>query len=55
MVLMNLFTEQQWRIRHREQACGHSRGRRERDQFRVYHGNIYITTCKIDSWWRSAI
>jgi len=28
MVLMNLFAGQQWRSRHREQACGHSSGRR---------------------------
>ena len=26
MVLMNLFAAQQWRHRHREQACGHSEG-----------------------------
>ena len=25
MVLMNLFAEQQWRHRHREQTCGHGR------------------------------
>ena len=25
MVLMNLFAEQQWRCRHREQTCGHKR------------------------------
>jgi len=31
MVLMNLFSGQQWRNRHREQTYGHSReGRRER-------------------------
>ena len=24
MILMNLFAEQQWRHRHREQTCGHS-------------------------------
>ena len=26
MVLMNLFAGQQWRCRHREPTCGHSRG-----------------------------
>ena len=26
MVLMNLFTGQQWRCRHREQACGQGGG-----------------------------
>ena len=31
MVLMNLFSRQQWRNRHREQICGHGReGRIER-------------------------
>ena len=31
MVLMNLFSRQQWRNRHREQICGHGReGRTER-------------------------
>ena len=29
MVLMNLFSGQQWRSRHREQTCGYSRGKRE--------------------------
>ena len=28
MVLINLFTGQQWRCRHREQTCGHSVGKR---------------------------
>ena len=27
MVLMSLFAGQQWRLRHREQTCGHSGGR----------------------------
>ena len=27
MALMNLFAGQEWRCRHREQICGHSRGR----------------------------
>ena len=30
VVLMNLFTEQQWRYRHREQAYGQRWGRRGR-------------------------
>ena len=34
MVLMNLLAEQQWRRRHREQTCGHSWGRRERDRLK---------------------
>ena len=34
MVLMNLFAGQQWRYRHRDQACGHSGGRRGRDELK---------------------
>ena len=34
MVLMNLFAEQQWRHRHREQSCGYSGGRRGWDKLR---------------------
>ena len=26
MILMNLFAGQQWRYRHREQTCDHSKG-----------------------------
>ena len=29
MILLNLFTGQQWRHRHREQACGHTSGEGE--------------------------
>ena len=44
MVLMNLFAEHQWRCRHREQICGNSLvGRKGRDEWREWHGNIYIT------------
>ena len=35
MVLMNLFSGQQWRLRHREQACGHGAGRRGWDEWRA--------------------
>ena len=34
MVLMNLFSGKEWRCRCREQTCGHSRGRREWDEWR---------------------
>ena len=34
MVLMNLSAGQQWRHRHREQMCGHSRGRRTWDELK---------------------
>ena len=44
MVLVNLFTGQPWRCRQREQACGHSEGRREWDELREWHGNIHHRT-----------
>ena len=34
MVLINLFAGKEQRCRHREQACGHSRGRRGWAEFR---------------------
>ena len=51
MVCMNRFVgqQQQLRGRHREQTGGHSGGGRELDEWREQHGNIYITTCEIDS------
>ena len=43
MVLMNLFTEQQWRGRHREQTYGQGWRRRGRgwDEWREQHGRTY--------------
>ena len=41
MVLMNLFAEQHWRHRHREQTSRHNGGRRGWDKLREQHGNIY--------------
>ena len=55
MVLMNLSAGQQRRHRHRKQTCGHSGGRRGRDELREQHGNIHITICKIDSQWEFAV
>ena len=46
MVLMNLFAEQHWRHRHREQTCRHSGGRRGWDGLREQHRNICIILCK---------
>ena len=37
MVQMNLFTEQQWRCRHRKQTCGHSRRQIERVTLTCVH------------------
>ena len=57
MVLMKLFAGLQWRRRHREQTYGHGRreGRRGWKEWRDYHGNIHITTCKIDVQWEFAV
>ena len=55
MVLMNLSAGQQWKRRHREQTCGHSRGRRGWDELREQRGNIYITIYKLDSQWESDV
>ena len=46
---------QQWRHRYREQACGHSEGRKGWDELREQNRNIYITICKIDSQWEFAV
>ena len=37
MVLMNLFTGQQWRHRHREETCRQSHARRRREEFKEQH------------------
>ena len=54
MVRMNLFAGQRWRCRHGEQTCEHSGGRRGGDELREWHGNIYITICKMGSQWEFA-
>ena len=48
MVLMNLFAGQEWRSRPREQTYRHRGfgGRREWDEWREWHGNVYTITCK---------
>ena len=54
MVLKNLFAEQQWRNRHREQTYGHG----ERGQGEMYgesNMETYITIRKIDSQWEFAL
>ena len=50
-----LFAWQQWRCRHREQTCGRRVGRKGWDEWREWHGNIYIIICKIDSQWKFAV
>ena len=46
---MNLFAGQQLRCKHREQTCGHGEGRRQRDDLKESHWNIYTTMCEINS------
>ena len=49
MVLKNLFTGQQWRNRHREQAYGHGERGGECEMYGETNRETYMTTCKIDS------
>jgi len=49
MVLKNLFTEQEWRDRHREQTYGHGERGGEGEMYGKSNMETYITTCKIDS------
>ena len=55
MVLMNLFAGQWWRHRHREQTYGHGRGNREGGMYGESYMETYITICKIESQWKSAM
>jgi len=49
MVLKNLFTEQQWRNRHREQTYRHGERAGEGEMYGKSNMETYITICKIDS------
>ena len=49
MVLKNLFTEQQWRNRHREQIYGHGERRGEAEVYGEGNMETSITICKIES------
>ena len=49
MVLKNLFTGQQWRHRHGEQAYGHGEKGGEGEMYGKSNVETYITTCKIES------
>ena len=55
MALMNLFTGQQWRNRHREQTYGRVKRGGEGEIYRESDMETYITTCKIDSQWEFAV
>ena len=49
MVLNNLFAEQQWRNRHREQTYGHGEKGGEGETYGQSNMEAYIAICKIDS------
>ena len=54
MVLKNLFAEQQWRFRRREEPYGRRPGRVEEgegEMNREEHASIYTTICEMDSQW----
>ena len=55
MVLKNLFTGQQWRIRHREQTYEHGESRGEGEMYGNSRMETYSTICKIDSQWEFAV
>ena len=54
MALINLFSGQQWRNRHREQTYGHG-GKGEGELYRESNMEIYNSICKIDSQWEFAV
>ena len=49
MILKNLFTEQQWRNRHREQTYGHRERGGEDEMYGKSNMETYITIYKIDN------
>ena len=56
MILMNLFSGQQWRNRHREQTCEYEGGEDGRgEMYGESNMEIYNTICKVDSQWEYAI
>ena len=56
MVLMNLFSGQQWRNRHRTDLWTQQGGKeREGEMYGESNMKIYNTMCKIDSQWEFAI
>ena len=56
MALMNLFSGQQWRKRHREQTYGRWGGEEgEGEMYGESNMEIYNSICKIDSQWEFAV
>ena len=54
IALMNLFSGQQWRSRHREQIYGQG-GRRDGKIYEESNIEIYNTMCKTDRQWEFAV
>ena len=55
MVLKNLFTQQQWRNRHREQTYGHGERGGEGEMYGKSNMETYTTIRKIDKQWEFAV
>ena len=55
MVLKNLLTGQQWRIRDREYTGGHGERRGEGEMYGKSNMKTHITICKIDSQWEFVV
>ena len=55
MVLKNLFTGQQWRNRHREEAYGHGARGGEGEMYGKSNMETYIAICEIESQWEFAV
>ena len=55
MTLMNLFSRQQWRNRHREQTYGHKQKGGEGEMYGESNMETYITLCKLDSQWEFSV
>ena len=55
MVLINLFSRQQWRNRNREQTYGHRELEAKDEMYGESNVETYITICKIDSQWDFAV
>ena len=53
--MKNLFAEQQWKNRHREETYGHGERGGEGETYGESNVETYITLCKIDSQWEFAV
>ena len=52
---MNIFAGQEYRLRNREQTCGHIGGRRGWGKWAGKQCRIYTSMCEIDSYWEAAV